>query len=345
MEYGEGETPLEPGNDGIIKINRAPEEVFRPQTMASFEGKPVTISHPNEFVNAQNWSQLAKGVVQNVRKGTGEFADSLIADLLITDTVAIALVKNGLREVSCGYEAEYTQTGEGEGIQTNIIGNHVALVDEGRAGSEYAIEDHKGVTMDKKTMFAKLCAAIGLTKDEAKKFVQDAEPPPEEPAKDAMGSGYDALVKAIKDLNAVVSNMTGPTKAAPDAAAPPAGTEPTTPAADDENSMEGRMKKLEASVAAILEKMSTKAGDAEEDEPVVMDDDMEEESIDEDMDEDDAEDAANCTGHTASRVEILAPGLEAKGKDIKAKALKACYDTKEGKKIHRNVEWRQSSSI
>ncbi len=38
------------------------------------------------------------------------------------------------------------------------------------------------------------------------------------------------------------------------------------------------------------------------------------------------------TGDTASRVEILAPGMDAKGKDVKAKALKAAYATKDGKK-------------
>ena len=64
--------------------------------------------------------------------------------MLIKESMTIKLVKAGLREVSCGYEAEYEQTGDGEGIQTNIVGNHIALVEQGRAGQSYAINDHKG---------------------------------------------------------------------------------------------------------------------------------------------------------------------------------------------------------
>lgn len=191
--------------------------------------------------------------------------------------------------------------------------------------------------MDKKTLLTKICDALGITKDEAKKLVQDAEPPPPPPAAtDAMGGGYDAIMKAIKDLNAAVSSMTSPTTAAvtPDADKMEGKEDKTGDDDQVESSIEGRMKKLEAAVASILEKMSMKAGDANEDEPVVMDEDMEEgEAEDADMDEEESEDAEGCTGDTASRVEILAPGLEAKGKGIKAKALKACYDSKEGKKI------------
>ncbi len=39
------------------------------------------------------------------------------------------------------------------------------------------------------------------------------------------------------------------------------------------------------------------------------------------------------TGDTASRVEILAPGLKAKEKDAKVMALKAAYATTDGKKV------------
>lgn len=344
MTYGEGETPLETGKNGTIDIDRSPDEVFRPQTIASFEGKPVTITHPQDFVNPKNWSGLAKGIVQNVRQGTGDQKSSLLADLLITDSVAINLVKNGLREVSCGYEAEYTQTGDGTGIQTNIIGNHVALVDEGRAGSEYAIKDHKGVTVDKKTLLMKALALIGITKDEAKKLVQDAEPDPKKEDKkseDAPNPGYDAIVKCMKDLNAAVASMGTPTTAADDDDADEDDDKKKKPApkkdddksedADEEegNGLADRLKKLEAAVAKLLENQAN-----DEDAPVIADeksDEDDKESEDDDMDATDED--PEMTGDTASRVEILAPGLDAKGKDIKVKALKACYDTKEGKKV------------
>lgn len=336
MQYGTGETPLETGDDGIVEITRAPEEVFRPQTIASFEGKAVTIAHPREFVSSGNWTQLAKGVVQNVRRGTDDQADSLIADLLITDKVAISLVKNGLREVSCGYEAEYTQTGEGQGVQTNIIGNHVALVDEGRAGSQYAIKDHKGVTMDKKSVFEKLMAVVGITKDEAKKLVQDADmekkdDKKEDKSEDAAKACMDDLLKAVKDLNSAISGMANPTEAAKDEDKKDDKKEDKSADADGgESDMETRMKKLEASVAALLEKMASKDEDMGGE--VITDEDMEGDE-DESEDEGYGEEEGGETGDTASRIEILAPGLKVQGKDAKAKALKACYDTAEGKTI------------
>lgn len=69
--YAAGEVPVEPGRDGIIRIERTPEEVFRPETLASFEGKPVTMDHPAEFVTPDTWRQLAVGFTQNVRRGEG----------------------------------------------------------------------------------------------------------------------------------------------------------------------------------------------------------------------------------------------------------------------------------
>lgn len=337
MTYGEGETPLETGKNGTIEIDRSPEEVFRPKTIASFEGKPITITHPQDFVNPSNWSGLAKGVVQNVRQGLGDQKDSLLADLLITDAVAINLVKSGLREVSCGYEAEYTQTGEGQGVQTNIVGNHVALVDEGRAGSEYAIKDHKGVTMDKKTLLEKMLAVVGITKDEAKKVLdadmdkdKDKDKDKSKDADDPTPPSLDALMKAVGDLNAMISGMANPTTAKDKDADKDADKDKDGKGQDDEsgNGMEDRMKKLEAAVAQLLEH-SAKSGAADED-PVVQDDDMDE-TGDDDMDGEGKD--KECTGDTKSRAEILAPGLEVTGKDVKVKALKACYDTKDGKKL------------
>lgn len=146
MEYGPGETPLEVGDDGVVYVSRTAEELFRPQTIASFEGKSVTIRHPEEFVNPNNWKELTKGTLHNIRQADEVDDDGeevLLADVLVTDHFAIGLVENGLREVSCGYEAEYEQTGPGKGKQTNIVGNHLALVEQGRAGATYAIRDSK----------------------------------------------------------------------------------------------------------------------------------------------------------------------------------------------------------
>jgi hypothetical protein len=69
-----------------------------------------------------------------------------LGDLLITTEKGIELVKSGLREVSCGYDAQYEQIEKGKGKQREIIGNHVALVTKGRAGGRCAIQDGKTCT-------------------------------------------------------------------------------------------------------------------------------------------------------------------------------------------------------
>lgn len=349
MKYGEGETPLETGDDGLVLISRKEKEVFRPETMASFEGKPITITHPTDFVSPENWSRLAKGVIQNVRRGTGEHENDLIADLLITDSVAINLVKNGLREVSCGYEAEYIQTGEGQGRQTKIVGNHLALVEEGRAGSSYAINDHKGKG-SKMKLGEKIKSIFGKAQDEALALVKDAdgaEEKKDDKAKDAFGeekkdekkepskdaAAYDELKKMVGDLAAKIDGMMNAGK---DASSQPTNNEPAKVDAKDEPaaaaaSLEDRLSAIETAVAKLLEGKA-QAGDADEDSEESEDSSSGEEKESED---DDFEESTMTgdTGDTASRIEILAPGMKATAKDAKSKALKAAYLTKDGKMV------------
>lgn len=139
--YGPDETPIKPGSDGLAHVDREPEEVFRPETIASFEGKDVVNDHPSEGVNPDNWRYLTVGHVQNVHRGAGAEDNFLFGDILIKDAAAIAAVREGKREVSCGYDAQYEQTGPGRGRQFNIVGNHVALVDKGRCGPRCSIGD------------------------------------------------------------------------------------------------------------------------------------------------------------------------------------------------------------
>lgn len=330
MIYGEGETPLETDDEGKVVITRDEKDVFNPKTMASFEGKPITITHPSEFVTPDNWSRLAKGVVQNVRRGEGDSKNDLLADLLITDSVAINLIKTGLREVSCGYEASYQQGDTGEGKQTRIIGNHLALVDQGRAGASYAINDHKGKGILKMKLSDKIKSIFAKAQDEAMKVAEDESGKMDEKKDDAKSKdagAYDELVQICKDLSAKVDALSKPMdeekKDEPkkeDAKDDDKEVEAKKDDASDEEevapSVEDRLKALEASVSKLLEKMSTDADESEGEEEA--EDEME---------------VNTMTGDTASRIEILAPGLKPTGKDVKAKALKAAYSTKEGKKV------------
>lgn len=153
--YAGHELPhLEAGLDGLITVVREESEVFSAATMASFEGKPFTVGHA--FVDPESWGALAKGHTQNVRRGDGADSDLLVADLLITDAGTIGLVREEtdekgrpvpgqivLREISCGYDADYEQDTPGVAFQRNIIGNHVALVERGRAGPRCSIQDEE----------------------------------------------------------------------------------------------------------------------------------------------------------------------------------------------------------
>ncbi|KVU22305.1 hypothetical protein WK65_18395 [Burkholderia ubonensis] len=141
MLYAAGEVPIEAGPDGLIRISRTPEEVFRDATMASCMGKDVTLDHPDDFVQPSNYAGLTQGVMLNPRRSTLE-PDLLVADLLIKHPDTIAAVQDEeIEEVSLGYEADYEQVSPGRGVQRNIVVNHVAIVPRGRCGPRCAIGD------------------------------------------------------------------------------------------------------------------------------------------------------------------------------------------------------------
>lgn len=127
---------------GINNVMRDESEVFNEKTIASFEGVPITDNHPSGgLVTSETWNQESKGVVTNVRRGTGEDSDKLVADLHINDKSLVTMVEGKIKEqVSCGYRCDWIND-NGVIKQTNIRGNHVAIVNRGRAGNEVAIKD------------------------------------------------------------------------------------------------------------------------------------------------------------------------------------------------------------
>ena len=135
-----GLPPAAAGGGGPIPVDRPLEEVFSPETIASFEGMPVTNDHPPDGVDLENIRRLQAGHAHNVRRGTGEAADLLLADLIITDGHLIDAILAGKREISCGYTYELAEE-NGRYIQRKIRGNHIAVVDAGRAGPRVAIKD------------------------------------------------------------------------------------------------------------------------------------------------------------------------------------------------------------
>ena len=140
MTYRASELGLD-GRDRLVTVYRDPADVFHPDALASFEGKDITAGHPAESVSPVNHSAYSRGHVQNVRR-EGDF---VIAYLLVMDAALISDIKNGVvREISCGYNCVYTPLPDGRYSQTDIRGNHVAVVPRGRAGHEVAIKDSAG---------------------------------------------------------------------------------------------------------------------------------------------------------------------------------------------------------
>jgi len=126
----------------VVKVYRPPEVVFDAANMRSFVMRPITNDHPSEAVTADNWTDLAKGVIVGAVKD----GDYLGFDLAFFDADTIRDIDSGKRELSNGYQADLvfgdgvTPSGEAyHAIQTSQTGNHVALVGKGRAGSACAI--------------------------------------------------------------------------------------------------------------------------------------------------------------------------------------------------------------
>ena len=135
--------------DGSVRREyRPPEEVFNADSLATFELVPLTDNHPPEMVTAQNAKQYAVGATgESVRQD----GDRVAASIVVFDAGVIAKLERGKVQLSCGYEADVEDSpGEIDGqrydaIQRNIRGNHVAIVDVGRAGPDVRIRMDAGI--------------------------------------------------------------------------------------------------------------------------------------------------------------------------------------------------------
>ncbi|MDD1616300.1 MAG: DUF2213 domain-containing protein [Methylococcaceae bacterium] len=206
QDYAPFEVPVK-AKTNMVTIHRQKDEVLRDETLASFEGKPVTAGHPEGFVTPDNWNDLAMGFVKNVRPHEEGDDGYIMADLYITNSKAIRAVRDGLREVSCGYEADYTDLENGEGKQTNILGNHVALVPKGRCGEKCSIQDAQsqqgGIMTIKDKVIDALSKIFDASESTEEEVMEDAEvETPESEAKefsklDELGAKLDKLIELM----------------------------------------------------------------------------------------------------------------------------------------------------
>lgn len=125
---------------GDVAEYRPASEVFAPQSLASFVGRPLTIDHPSFMVRSDNVRGVVVGAILGEPWRDGE---NLRARVVVHDKRAVDLIERGLKaELSVGYTVETEQvagvTPEGahyDAIQRNIRCNHLSIVTRGRAGN------------------------------------------------------------------------------------------------------------------------------------------------------------------------------------------------------------------
>lgn len=127
--------------DGTIRREyRSAEEVGRADSLASLELTPVTDGHPAQ-------AGTAKKVVGAVGDRVDFDGQHIKASIVIyDDAVNARIARADVRELSPGYSVEYVATpgvapwGEAyDGLQTEILYDHNALVPRGRQGSTVAL--------------------------------------------------------------------------------------------------------------------------------------------------------------------------------------------------------------
>lgn len=144
-------------DDGrTVREFRPAEEVFKDESLASYQGKPMTLDHV--FVNSENAKDVVVGSVTGKAEPLGS---SVVAPIVVYDNTAIQEAMAGnAKELSVGYSAildetpgwgdpitgEYVLKSDGDqfdapegwqefdAIQRDIKVNHLAMVYRGRAG-------------------------------------------------------------------------------------------------------------------------------------------------------------------------------------------------------------------
>lgn len=237
-----------PVADGIYNVQRPEAEVFDRAAVASFEGKPVCDEHPEEDVTPDNYGRYMKGVCRDVRRGDGDLSNCLVADLVIYDADLINKIEAGKREISCGYDCLWNPTSDSSYDQLEIRGNHVAVVDRGRAGHKVAIrdtaDDEKGGKKMSKSLIGRILRALA----------RDESTTPEDMEAAAKLAGNSDAEPRPQPAPAAAPAPAAP--AAPATPAPAAVPQPENkPAAMDE-ATEARFKKIEDALEAISSKLN-----------------------------------------------------------------------------------------
>lgn len=145
-----------PEPDRIYHVFRPAEELASPETIASFRLMPLVDEHAMLGSEDQGLTPAEQKGVQGVIGETVYFDPPYLrANLKIFSEAAKRMVATGEKiELSPGYRCRYEFTpGEFDGqqydaVQRSLIGNHLALVTEGRTGPDVAVLDRALYALD-----------------------------------------------------------------------------------------------------------------------------------------------------------------------------------------------------
>lgn len=149
-----------PEPDRVYTVYRPAEELMSPATIASFKLMPLVDEHAMLGSEAAGLTPAERKGVHGVI-GEDVYFDPpyLRANLKIFGESAKRLVKTGEKvELSPGYRCRYEFTPgvfdgqQYDAIQRELLGNHLALVTEGRTGPDVAVLDHARFALDSKLL-------------------------------------------------------------------------------------------------------------------------------------------------------------------------------------------------
>jgi hypothetical protein len=232
---------------------RRPEDVFDPESLASYEGKPIIITHDAQVIDKDNAHRERVGTILTPGQQDGE---TVRAKIVIDDPDAVKA--SGLRELSVGYYQDLImEPGEWNGepydaIQTHIRVNHLALVAVARAGDDARLnmdsqDSNGGMTpMDENEKMNNPTQDDDATVDTTKPTTDDGEgagSPPVTPGLDPVG--VQAAIKAY--LTATTGGAT-----ADDENNPAAGGDPTKPTEDEDDNPDDSSSQLNHDSASAI---------------------------------------------------------------------------------------------
>ncbi|GHU91244.1 hypothetical protein FACS1894202_12340 [Clostridia bacterium] len=163
--------------DGSIRRElRLPEHVFNENSLATYKGKPVILTHDAGRVTKDNVAEYIIGTILT----EGQRSDNDVrAEIVIHDTDELKASR--LKELSLGYDLVLDETpGEWEGrpydaIQTEIVINHLAIVREARAGEQARLNidstQKNNLRKGANTMARKTTTKKAMNSDEMRKTV------------------------------------------------------------------------------------------------------------------------------------------------------------------------------